>query len=84
MLHRLLDVVPDDLDHPDHPDVVCHLDFGMEMMLVRHDLELFLVRADLCDFDLVVVVALQIQDELILDEVLLMDLYLHVAPVVVV
>jgi hypothetical protein len=43
-----------------------------------------LVRADLCDFDLVVVVALQIQDELILDEVLLMDLYLHVAPVVVV
>ena len=72
MLHRLLDVVPDDLGRLDHPDVV------------RHDLELFLVRADLCDFDLVVVVALQIQDELILDEVLLMDLYLHVAPVVVV
>jgi hypothetical protein len=31
MLHRLLDVVPDDLGHLDRPDVVRHLDFGMEM-----------------------------------------------------
>jgi hypothetical protein len=78
--HQLLVVGRDGLDLLGHLDEVRRLDCDKEMQLVRHDLELFLVREHLCDFDLDVVVALQSQDEPIPVAVLLTVLYRREAP----